>query len=183
MKTNDAGRNIIVEFEKLELEAYPDPGSELAKACRRARLALSMYRAISGWEKMKADPWTIGFGHTGPEVIPGLRWNEETAWRVLEDDICVRESQVAEAVETCLNENQFSALVSWVFNLGIAQLTHGGQGGQPSRLLTKLNAGNLAGAADEFPKWCHSGGEVMPGLVLRREAERKLFLTPVAAAA
>ena len=67
-----------------------------------------------------------------------------------------------------LNANQYSALVSFTFNLGCGNL-------QSSTLLRLLNAGDTAGAANEFPKWVYGGGVVLPGLVRRREAERQLF--------
>ncbi|MDU2883127.1 MAG: lysozyme, partial [Enterobacter sp.] len=61
------------------------------------------------------------------------------------------------------------ALVDFAYNLGVKAL-------EGSTLLKKLNAGDYAGAAAEFPKWNKAGGKVLPGLVKRREAERTLFL-------
>lgn len=63
----------------------------------------------------------------------------------------------------------FDALVSFCYNLGPGSL-------QASALRTKINRCDFLGAADEFPKWCHAGGRVLNGLVLRRLEERKLFL-------
>jgi lysozyme len=79
---------------------------------------------------------------------------------------------VSAAVTVPLNDNEFGALTSFTFNLGIGNL-------KSSTLLKKLNAGDRAGAADEFGKWVNAGGKPLPGLVKRRAAERALFLTPV----
>lgn len=70
-----------------------------------------------------------------------------------------------------INQNQFDALVSFAYNLGLGAL-HG------STLLRLVNSGDIAGAANEFPKWNHAGGVVSSGLTHRRLAEQKLFLTP-----
>jgi lysozyme len=177
MKINDAGRGLIIQDEKMELEAYPDPGSPLAEACLEKGLALSQYRRIPDWQEMDGDPWTIGFGHTGKEVVPGLTWTEEKCWQELERDIEQRgERPVAELVEYCLSENQFSALVSLVFNIGVEAF-------RSSTLRRKLNDADVAGAADEFLRWRFSRGRELAGLARRRHEERELFLRPVAAAA
>ena len=64
----------------------------------------------------------------------------------------------------------FRSLVSFFFNLGLGALGD-------STLLRKLNAGDYQGAADEFPRWVKAGGQTLPGLVKRRDAERALFLS------
>ena len=69
-------------------------------------------------------------------------------------------------------QSQYDAMISFTFNLGPGNL-------RSSTLLKKLNAGDRAGAADEFLKWTKAGGKTLPGLVKRREAERALFLTPM----
>ena len=63
---------------------------------------------------------------------------------------------------------QFDALCSFTFNLGGGALSS-------STLLRKLNERDYAGAAEEFPRWCHAGGREVPGLVRRRLAEQSLF--------
>ena len=82
------------------------------------------------------------------------------------------ESDIRKLVLVPLNENEFSALCSFTYNLGSGRL-------QSSTLRSKLNRGNRLGAANEFPKWRRAGGRILRGLVLRREAERQLFLTPI----
>jgi len=69
-----------------------------------------------------------------------------------------------------LNANQYSALVSFAFNVGCEAL-------RTSTLMSTLNAGNVVGASTEFSRWINGGGSVLPGLIRRREAERVLFCT------
>ena len=69
-----------------------------------------------------------------------------------------------------VTQNQCDALVSFAFNLGPANL-------KSSTLLRKVNSGDFNGAAEEFPKWNHAGGQVLAGLTARRNAEKNLFLS------
>ncbi|MEG5623927.1 lysozyme, partial [Enterobacter hormaechei] len=80
------------------------------------------------------------------------------------------ESDVSRLVKVGLTQGQFDALVSFTYNLGARSLS-------TSTLLRKLNAGDYAGAADEFLRWNKAGGKVLNGLTRRREAERALFLS------
>lgn len=80
-------------------------------------------------------------------------------------------SEVEKLIKVPINDNQFAALVSFVYNLGFGAL-------QSSTLLRKLNSGDVKSAADEFLKWDHAGGVVVAGLTRRRQAERALFLHP-----
>lgn len=74
--------------EGLELEAYPDPVSALAQACKRVRLPMRRYHGVLPWvDELSGAPWTIGYGHTGPEVTPGLVWTLEKCVAVLAADI------------------------------------------------------------------------------------------------
>lgn len=119
--------------------------------------------------KCSAGVWTIGYGHTGG-VNPGDIIDEITAESLLRKDVAVSESAVSRLVSVPLNQHQFDALVSFVFNLGAGNF-------RTSTLLKKLNAGDYSGAADEFSRWINAGGKPLPGLARRREAERLLFLT------
>jgi len=83
------------------------------------------------------------------------------------------ESDILRVVRVALNQNEFSALCSFVYNLGISRLIS-------STLKMRLNRNERLGAANEFPKWRWANGRILRGLVIRREAERQLFLTPVA---
>lgn len=112
---------------------------------------------------------TIGWGHTGKDVTPGQCISQARADELLAQDLAPRERDVERLVKVPLTQHQFDALVSFVYNLGAGALAG-------STLLKKLNAGNYAGAADEFLKWNKAGGKVLPGLSRRRAAERELFL-------
>lgn len=113
---------------------------------------------------------TIGWGHTGPEVKMGQKITQEEAVRLLRADVARFEKAVGRVVRVVLNQNQFDALVSFSFNVGSKAL-------EDSTLLKRLNAGDVQGAADQFPRWNKAGGEVLAGLTRRRAAERSLFLS------
>jgi len=113
-----------------------------------------------------AGVWTIGWGHTG-DVKPGQRITEHQAEAILDVDLDRFERRVAKVCPRA-TENQFSACVSLAFNIGEMAF-------QGSTLARKLNAGDVAAASSEFPKWNKSGGKVLPGLIRRRAAERALF--------
>ncbi|WP_427313383.1 lysozyme [Cupriavidus sp. H39] len=114
-------------------------------------------------------PWTIGYGHTGPDVRPGLVIDEPEAAALLMDDLALREAAVSRLVRVQVGQNQFDALVSLVYNIGVRNF-------ESSTLLRKLNAGDYRGAADEFPRWNRAAGRVMEGLTRRRLDERAQFL-------
>ncbi|MNQ87056.1 Lysozyme RrrD [compost metagenome] len=80
------------------------------------------------------------------------------------------EKGVEQSVVVLFTQEQFDALVSFTYNLGINAL-------KGSTLLRKLNSGDYEGAADEFLKWNKAGGKILSGLTRRREAERMLFLS------
>jgi lysozyme len=142
MKTNAAGVELIKNAEGLRLESYLCP----------------------------AGVWTIGYGHT-KDVLPASKITAHQADAILEVDLDRFEREVS-ALAPGANENEFSALVCFAFNLGAAAL-------RGSTLLKKFLAGDKAGAAAEFMKWQYAAGKVLPGLVKRRAAERELFLKPV----
>lgn len=114
------------------------------------------------------EPWTIGYGHTGG-VLPGARCSVEDSERWLANDAQNACTAVEPMVRVPLHQHELDALTSFVFNLGATRLWN-------STLLAKLNKGDRQGAADQFLRWNRGGGRVMPGLVARREAERRMFL-------
>lgn len=118
--------------------------------------------------------WTIGYGWTQPvdgkPIRAGMTIKQETAERLLRTGLVSYESDVSRLVKVGLTQGQFDALVSFTYNLGARSLS-------TSTLLRKLNAGDYAGAADEFLRWNKAGGKVLNGLTRRREAERALFLS------
>ena len=118
--------------------------------------------------------WTIGYGWTKPvdgkPIRAGMTIKQETAERLLKTGLVSYENDVSRLVKVDLTQGQFDALVSFTYNLGARPLS-------TSTLLRKLNAGDYAGAADEFLRWNKAGGKVLNGLTRRREAERALFLS------
>jgi lysozyme len=131
--------------------------------------------------------WTIGWGHAiryqnrflkgeadralVKSLYPGgITMDQAVA--LLHGDLVNAGRDVASVVGVELNDNQFGALTSFTFNLGVGNLS-------ASTLLKKLNLRDYAVAADEFPRWVRANGKVLPGLVKRRAAERDLFLQPV----
>lgn len=121
-----------------------------------------------------AQVWTIGYGNTfyedGTRVQPNEEITKERAEEMLEFVYDKFENSVKHVLAVDVTDNQLGALVSFAYNLGVGALGK-------STLLKKLNAGDVQGAGDEFLKWTKAGGKVLAGLVRRREAERKLFLT------
>ncbi|EDS6807332.1 lysozyme [Salmonella enterica subsp. enterica serovar Legon] len=141
MKTSDNGRAFIRAREGVKLAAYQDGGGV----------------------------WTIGYGHTRG-VKQGQVINHEQADEFLNNDLRQVESCISERVTVPLNQNQFDALVSFVFNVGR-------QAFSDSTLLKKLNEGNYRAAADQFTRWVYDNDQFVQGLYNRRVAERDLFLS------
>jgi GH24 family phage-related lysozyme (muramidase) len=137
---NQAGLDLIKEFEGFRASAYRCP----------------------------AGVPTIGYGHTKTARM-GMLINRKHGEQLLRSDLSDAESAVSRLVKVPLTDNEFSALVSFVFNLGEGNFAK-------STLLRKLNAGDRQGAADELLRWNRAGGRVLRGLIRRREAERQLFL-------
>jgi len=128
-------------------------------------LRLMAYQDIAG-------VWTIGYGHTGPDAKSGLTITQQQADQLLVIDLMRFCRGINAMVTVKLNQNQFDALVSFAYNLGLGAL-------QQSTLLRELNAGNYQAAANQFPRWSRAGGKEVTGLLARRHAERTLFLTPM----
>lgn len=144
MQISQNGLAVLKHFEGCELKAYPDPATGGA-------------------------PWTIGYGHTGPEVKRGLVWTQEQADKALVADLHKFETAVSAIVRVPLTQGQFDALVCFTYNLGIGNL-------QKSTLLAMVNARNYDGAAEQFKRWNKANGKPMRGLTRRRAAEQCLFL-------
>lgn len=141
-RINDAGLALIKEFEGFRSRAYRDP----------------------------IGVWTIGYGHTRG-VRPGDVITQDRADAYLRDDVRIAEADVERGVEVQLVDNQFSALVSFVFNVG-------GDAFRKSTLLRLLNAGGYTAVPGQLARWTKAGGRELPGLVRRREAEARLWRTP-----
>lgn len=113
---------------------------------------------------------TIGYGSTGPHVKPGATITEEQANALLMKDLDRFERAVDKLVKVPLNDNQFSALVSFAFNVGE------GEGGfATSTLLKRLNAGDYGAVPAQLMRWVNDDGKKLQGLVNRRAAEAGLW--------
>jgi lysozyme len=143
---NPSGLELIMRFEDFRPKPYDDGGGTL----------------------------TIGYGHTRSAVIPASI-TEEEAVELLKEDLAYFEEVVQSQLLVPVNDNQYSALVSFVFNVGEGNF-------RQSTLLKKINNKNWVAAAAEFEKWNKVGQERSAGLMRRREAEKQLFITPPAPA-
>lgn len=119
--------------------------------------------------KCPAGVWTIGFGHT-KDVREGDAVTRSEAYQLLSEDLVKTQEELASLVKVPVTENQFIALMSWLYNLGNTMEV------RRSKLLRELNSGKEELAAQEFPRWVKSGNKIIKGLVLRREREKELFV-------
>jgi lysozyme len=140
MKLNNGGITFIKKFESCRLSAYKD----------------------------SKGVWTVGWGHTGKDVDSSTTFTQMQADIAFINDASKAVNAVNNLVKQLISQNEFNALVSFVYNVGEGNF-------KSSTLLKELNNGNYVAAADEFPKWNHSGGIVVNGLTKRRLAEKALF--------
>tara|TARA_B100001059_G_C17748281_1_gene535620 strand:- start:268 stop:777 length:510 start_codon:yes stop_codon:yes gene_type:complete len=139
MGISEEGKNLIKKFEGCELEAY----------------------------KCAAGVWTIGYGHI-KTAVEGMKIDQATANELFDEEMGEYETYVNTAVNVPLSQNQFDALVSWVFNLGNGNLN-------ASTMLKVINSGDHAGVPAQIKRWNKAGGKVLDGLIRRREAEALLY--------
>jgi lysozyme len=142
MKIDQNGLNFIKSFEGCRLRAYRDIVGVL----------------------------TIGYGYTGPDITPMTLWTQEQCDAALLDRVKEFEKCINTLVTVELNQHQFNALVSFVYNLGCNSL-------KISTLLKLLNAGDYKNASRQFVLWDHAGQTVLTSLLTRRKAEMNLFNT------
>ena len=114
-----------------------------------------------------ANVWTLGYGHT-KGVREGDECDVERAEGMLNNDLQEFERWVNELVKVELSQHQFDALVAWTFNLGPTNLAE-------STMLIRLNVKDYEIVPTEMRRWNRAGGQVVDGLVRRREAEALLF--------
>lgn len=152
-RVSKAGVDLIHSFESCRLEAYPDPGSNDGK------------------------PWTIGWGSTGPGIAKGVKWTQEQADARFLSDLAKFEDGVTRLLGGCAtSQNQFDALVSLAYNIGLDEDADTiAEGLGDSSLLRAHKAGDFAKAAAKFIQWRFNDGREMRGLVRRRKAEAKLY--------
>ena len=145
MEINEKGLNLIKSFEGLKLEAYLCP----------------------------AGVWTIGYGHT-KGVKKGMKITKEKADELLMEDLQEFQNGVEKLISKSpikLTDNQFSALVSFAFNLGLTNLKN-------STLLKKVSQNpNDETIRNEFMRWIYAGGKPLEGLKRRRKHEADLYFT------
>jgi lysozyme len=144
MRINEEGLKLLKKFEGCKLKTY---------------------RCVAG-------VLTIGYGHTGKDVTEGMVITKDEAEKLLRNDLEKFEKGVVDLLKVTVTSNQFSALVSFAYNIGLNALSG-------STLMKKLNAGDIMGAANQFERWNKAGGKEVQGLTNRRLAERDLFLTAV----
>lgn len=118
--------------------------------------------------RCSAGVWTIGVGHTGPEVHEGLTISDAQADEWLASDIRKVADDLSRYINHDVTKGQYIALISLAFNIGVRGLV-----GKCPKLMRALNEGEYEAAADEFLDVTNGG---LPGLVKRRVAERALFL-------
>lgn len=142
MKTSQKGIDLIKRFEGVVLKVYKD--------------AVGLP--------------TIGYGHLIKKGEVFTTITQQQAEELLAKDLKQFEEGISTSVKVALTQNQFDALVSFAFNLGMGNVNS-------STLLRKLNAGDIQGAANEFVRWNKASGRVLSGLTRRRLAEKELFLS------
>jgi len=138
-RLNEDGLSLIKEYEGLRLKAYKCP----------------------------SNVWTIGYGHTR-SVYPYMEITESQAEDLLDQDVRRFEKAVSRLVKVPLNENEYSALVCFVFNVGIRNF-------EKSSLLRLLNRGWYEQVPVQLLRWNKSKGEILGGLNRRRIAEGRLW--------
>jgi len=144
MNVDASGERLIKSYEGCKLAAYPDP-------------------ATGG------DPWTIGYGATGPGIKKGVIWTQAEADARFTQDIAKFAAKVSTLIgATPTTQNQFNAMVSLAYNIGTGNFGN-------STLLRLHKAKDYVGAADQFGKWNKAAGRVMTGLTRRRAAEAKMY--------
>jgi lysozyme len=135
-----AGRALIRRFEGCRLTAYQD---------------------LKGI-------WTIGYGHTGPDVRPGMTITQEQAEALLAADLARFATGVEDSLARPVTQMQLDALVSLAYNIGLGAFRR-------SSVLRRLNARDEQGAAEAWILWRDDGQPTEAGLARRRAAEIFLF--------
>jgi lysozyme len=135
----------------------------------------TLVRLIKAFEGLRlraylcpAGIWTIGYGATGRDIVPGLVWTREQAEARMQADAA---GYLAGARRLCpgLSGERLEAVADFAYNLGLARLAG-------STLRKRINNGDISGASEEFEKWVFCGATKLQGLVARRHAEKLIFL-------
>ena len=156
MRVSQRGLDLIARFEGVVLHAYNDPVGHCT---------VGVGHLLHEGNCTRGDYDTYGT-KSNPKLT------REQAFKLLRQDVARFKPAVERLVTVDLNQNEFDALVSFAFNVGIGSF-------ESSTLLRLLNRGRRKDAAAQFDRWVFGGGQALPGLVNRRNAEQQLFLTPV----
>lgn len=155
MNISNKSTDLIIHFETLRLTAYDD---------LQPHLILNQNSVLKG-------TLTIGYGHTS-NVYIGQKITKEQAFELLKEDLLNSQNSINSLVTVPLNQNQFDALVSFVYNIGHTAF-------KKSTLLKKLNNNDYLGASNEFKRWNKAKGQILDGLIDRRLKEKNLFLNGI----
>lgn len=139
---------------------YSKSGMRLTEGFENCRL-VAFYDLLAG------GVLTIGWGHTG-SVYPGQTITQEQADELLRSDIATAVNTVNKFVSVPLTQNEFDALVDFVYNCGVTAFVS-------STMHKFINRNMMEDAAQQFELWDHASGKVVAGLLRRRIAERNLF--------
>ena len=144
MKTSANGVAVLHHYESCKLTAYPDPATG-------------------------NDPWTIGWGCTGPDISPGMVITQDEADARFAKRLAHEfEPGVSVILRMPVGQGQFDGCVSLAYNIGLSNF-------RSSTLVRKFNSGDIPGASLEFLRWSNAAGKSMLGLRRRRASERALF--------
>lgn len=144
MRVNEAGLALIRAYEGFRAKAYRCPAGIL----------------------------TIGYGHTSmagpPDVRVGMTVSKKQAEDILAADVAIFASEISRFIKADLNDNQFAALVSFSYNVGVGAF-------RSSSVLAAVNRSDFDSVPRRLNLWVKAGGRVLPGLVKRRASEGQLF--------
>lgn len=143
MSANDNAAALVRKWEGCHLKAYPDPASG-------------------------GDPWTIGFGATGPGIRRGVVWTQQQAEQRLEQDVKRFVDGVRRLLQRPATDKQLGAMASLAYNIGLGRF-------EKSTLLRLFNEGKVEAAGKQFGVWTLASGKRMQGLVNRRADEALVF--------
>jgi len=151
-----------------EINLFPPKANthELSEKGEKLIKSFEGYRA-KAYKPHAKDVWTIGYGST-LNVYEGMKITKEEAQQMFESDVRKFVRAVNKLVKVPLTQNQFDALVSFTYNVGVNAF-------KKSTLRRKLNSGKYDEVPEQFMRWVYSGGKKFSGLEKRRKKEAKLF--------
>lgn len=148
-----------------------DEGIRLIKSFEGYHRALPDGRCVA--YRCPAGVWTLGWGCT-EGIREGMVWTESDAEEALRRELSQFEAGVNRLVTADINQNQYDALVSFAYNVGLGGL-------QRSTVLKRVNSRDFSKVPAALAMWNKGGGKVLPGLVARRQREGALFMKPMEA--